>query len=568
MAGGLLNLISVGSNNIFLTGNPTKTFFKVKYSKYTNFGLQKFRLDYDGQRDLRLTESSTFSFTVKRNADLLMDTYIVMNLPDIWSPIMNPTDNNGNLWSAYDFRWIKNLGIQMIEEITITCGNYKIQQYSGQYLYNMVERDFPAAKKELFYKMTGNVAELNDPANVYSRTNTYPSAFYTGSINNQNVDRKGSEPSIRGRQLYIPINTWFTLDSRCAFPLICLQNSELTINVTFRPIQQLIQLRDVFDAANNFPYVQPDFNQPQFNMYYFLQSPPAYDIFDPTGLSDPYINKTKTWNADIHIMATYAFLSNEEARSFAGEDQVYLIKDVFKYEFQNITGSQKVLLNSNGMIANWMFFLNRNDVNLRNEWSNYTNWPYDVLPANIIESPYDFSMNYGPLIQPIQNEQSGNESNIGNSTGYYYTGAFQVDNHKSILETLGILFDGGYRENVLTSGIYEFIEKYGRSVGGSNNDGLYCYNFCLNTSPFEYQPTGAINLSKFRTIELEITTYVPPIDTTNSNITTIYDETGTPIGINKLNWQLFQYNYNLTVFEERYNILSFIGGNCGLLYAR
>ena len=166
MAGGLLNLISIGSNNIFLTGNPTKTFFKVKYSKYTNFGLQKFRLDYDGQRDLRLTESSTFSFTIKRNADLLMDTYIGINLPDIWSPIMNPTEDNGNYWSSYDFKWIKNLGIQMIQEITITCGNYMIQRYSGQYLYNMVERDFPASKKELFYKMTGNVPELNDPANI------------------------------------------------------------------------------------------------------------------------------------------------------------------------------------------------------------------------------------------------------------------------------------------------------------------------------------------------------------------------------------------------------------------
>ena len=48
MAGGLLNIISVGSNNQFLTGNPTKTFFKLKYSKYTNFGLQKFLVDFDG----------------------------------------------------------------------------------------------------------------------------------------------------------------------------------------------------------------------------------------------------------------------------------------------------------------------------------------------------------------------------------------------------------------------------------------------------------------------------------------------------------------------------------------
>jgi len=568
MAGGLLNIISLGSNNIFLTGNPTKTFFKVKYSKYTNFGLQKFRLDYDGQRDLRLTESSTFTFKVSRHADLLMDTYIVINLPDIWSPIMNPSANNGALWSSYDFKWIKNIGIQMIEEITITCGNYMIQKYSGQYLYNMVERDFPTAKKELFHKMSGNIPELNDPANANSRMNTYPSAFYTGTIDNQNPDANGSEPSIRGKQLYIPINTWFTMDSRCAFPLISLQNNELYINVTFRPIQELFQVRDVFDSGNNFPYVKPDFNLPQFNMYYFLQSPPSYEIYDPIGQSDNYINKSNIWNADIHLISTYAFLSNEEARVFAAQDQIYLVKDVFEYKFENITGSQKVQLSSNGMIANWMFFLQRNDVNLRNEWSNYTNWPYDTLPVNIIDAPYDISMGFGPLIQPIPGIESGNTAMIGENTGYFYTGAYQVDNQKSILETLGIVFDGGYRENVLTSGVYEYIEKYSRSVGGCNIDGLYCYNFCLNTSPFEYQPTGAINLSKFRTIELELTTYVPPINTTSSNITTIYNENGIPIGINKLNWQLYDYNYNLTVFEERYNIISFIGGNCGLLYAR
>ena len=58
MPGGLLNIISEGTNNVILTGSPTKTFFNVKYAKYTNFGLQKFRLDYDGMRDLRLTEDS------------------------------------------------------------------------------------------------------------------------------------------------------------------------------------------------------------------------------------------------------------------------------------------------------------------------------------------------------------------------------------------------------------------------------------------------------------------------------------------------------------------------------
>jgi hypothetical protein len=272
MAGGLLNIISVGTNNLFLTGNPTKTFFKVKYSKYTNFGLQKFRVDYDGQRELRLNEPSHFTFKIPRHADLLMDTYLVVNLPDIWSPIMNPNPSTNNKWSAYDFKWIRNLGIQMISEITITCGAALIQRYSGQYLSAMVERDFPKEKKDLFYKMTGNEIELNDPANAFGRVNTYPSSFFTGTITGLNGNPQGSEPSIRGRQLLIPINTWFTLDSRCAFPLVALQYNELQINVTLRPINELFQIRDVMDSDNNYPYIAPNFNQYYMQFYRFLQS--------------------------------------------------------------------------------------------------------------------------------------------------------------------------------------------------------------------------------------------------------------------------------------------------------
>jgi len=540
MAGGLLNLISNGNNNIILTGNPTKTFFKVTYAKYTNFGLQKFRIDYDGMRDLRLTEKSTFSFKMPRYADLLMDTYIVINLPSIWSPIYNPCLQNNNKWAPYDFRWIRDLGTNMITEITVTCGSQILQKYSGEYLAAMVERDFTAEKKDLFNKMTGNIPELNDPANSYLRQNIYPSAFYQ-----KNLD--GAEPSIRGRKLYIPINTWFTLDSRCAFPLISLQYNELYINITFRPIQELFQIRDVFSPEYNFPYIQPDFNLPQFNMYQFLQTPPE-DI----SIKNAYPNVTNTWNADIHLLSTYCFLSVEESRRFAAEDQVYLVKDVFEYDFLNVTGTKKVKLTSSGMISSWMIYFQRNDVNMRNEWSNYTNWPYNTIPTNI-------------KVVPFGTKPSTN--NDGTRTGIFITGPLVPDNQKEILETMAIVFNGDYRENTLDSGVYNYIEKYVRTRG-SAKEGLYCYNFCLNTDPFDYQPSGAINLSKFRLVELEVSTYIPPYDNENITHNVVCDGTGTPIGISKTNWRLFEYNYNMKVFEERYNILSFIGGNSSMLYAR
>jgi len=505
MPGGILNIVAQGNANIFLTGNPTKTFFKVTYSKYTNFGLQKFRLDFDGARDLRLTEPSKFSFKVKRYAELLMDTYVVINIPDIWSPIYHPCIQTNNQWSAYDFRWIENLGAQMIQEIEITCGNVTLQKYSGEYLACMVERDFSGIKKDLFYKMTGNVPEFNDPANLYN-TNVYPSAYYTSNS-------AGAEPSIRARQLYIPINAWFCLDSRCAFPLIALQYNELVINVTIRPIQELFQVRDVFDMSNNNPYIQPDFNQSQFQMYRFLQTPPAVVIE-----KSAYQNQTNIWNADIHLISTYCFLSKEESQLFAMQDQVYLVKDVFQYFFENITGSSRVKLTSNGMIANWMWYLQRNDVNLRNEWSNYTNWPYRTLPGNVLNAPYTIDPNqvppgytipYGPQLNP---DQSG--------TGYYYTSDFNQDNQKEILQTFGILLDGEYRENTQASGVFNYIEKYTRTPGYAR-EGIYCYEFGLNSSVFENQPSGAMNLTRFRNIELELTTYIPQFDTSGSYVNVI-----------------------------------------------
>ena len=132
---------------------------------------------------------------------------------------------------------------------------------------------------------------------------------------------------------------------------------------------------------------------------------------------------------------------------------------------------------------------------------------------------------------------------------------------------MGILLNGDYRENMLTRGVFDYIEKYTRTSGFAS-EGLYCYNFCLNTDPREYQPSGALNMSKFKNIELEVTTHIPDIDLVNSNYDVICNDSGQPIGVRKMNYQLFDYAYNFVLYEERYNVLSFVGGNCGMMYAR
>jgi len=558
MPGGLMQLVSEGQQNIILNGNPSKTFFKSAYSKYTNFGMQKFRVDFEGSKTLRLNEDSYFTFKIPRYADLLMDCYLSVDLPNIWSGIIPPVSDptsvyyNNNQWIPYEFKWIEYIGAQMISKIEITCGNQTLQEFSGAYLLSVVQRDFSSEKKDLFEKMIGHVPELYNPGNSGTRINSYPNAYYTPSP-------EGSEPSIRGRTLYIPLNSWFTLKTQMAFPLVSLQYNELHINITMRPIQELFQIRDVFDIQNNFPYVAPNFNLYYMQFYRFLQTPPDVNL----GVSS-YSDLRTLWNANIHLNCTYCFLSNEESRIYALQEQKFLFKQVREQIFYNVTGSNKIDLDSIGMISTYMFYLQRSDVNLRNEWSNYTNWPYRYMPNDLIQAPtegtYAISRNGTTvLIGPGVNVN-------GQATGWMITGNYNFENIKDILVSLSVLLDGIYRENEQPSGVYNYIEKYTRT-GGNGPDGLYIYNFCMNTSPFNLQPTGAMNMSRFTNIQFEMNTIIPPVDPLAQSLSICDPQTGNIIGINKPTWRIYDYNYNLVLFEERINMVSFIGGNCALQYA-
>ena len=563
MGGGLLNLIAYGNQNIILNGNPTKTFWKSTWARYTNFALQKFVLNFEGAKTLSLSEESYFSFKVKRYADLLWDCYLSVELPNIWSPIMppiqDPNDPSGNtgMWVPYEFKWIENLGAQMISKITITCGNQTLQEFSGAYLLAAVQRDFTSGKKALFDKMTGNVPELNDPGNSGARVNSYPNAYYTNLP-------QGAEPSIRGRVIYIPLNAWFGLRSQMAFPLVALQYNELQINITMRPIQELFQIRDVFDSANNYPYVQPNFNLYYMQFYRFLQTPPDVQLG-----AYSYVDTRTLWNSNINLNCTYCFLSNEESRLFALQEQKYIFKQVRETKFYNVTGSNKVEVDSFGMVSSYMFYFQRSDANLRNEWSNYTNWPYNYLPLDLTQAPtdgtyiiYRTDASGNPIPTPIG---PGVDPN-GLLTGWMLTGNYNFENQKDIMVSMALLLDGSYRENAHPEGVYNYIEKYLRTAGNAP-DGLYCYNFCLNTNPYDLQPSGAINMSRFTRIEFELNTIVPPLDPLAQSMVICDPGTGNIIGINKPTWRIYDYNFNLVVFEERINVITFVGGNAGLMYA-
>ena len=111
---------------------------------------------------------------------------------------------------------------------------------------------------------------------------------------------------------------------------------------------------------------------------------------------------------------------------------------------------------------------------------------------------------------------------------------------------------------------FEIIEKF-RGTNSSNDLGLYHYNFCLDTTNY-LQPSGAMNLNRFKTIEFEMTTIVPNVDPDVEHAV-LCDADGGVIAVTREE-PLYLYTYDMHLFEERYNVLRFISGNAGLLFAR
>jgi hypothetical protein len=95
---------------------------------------------------------------------------------------------------------------------------------------------------------------------------------------------------------------------------------------------------------------------------------------------------------------------------------------------------------------------------------------------------------------------------------------------------------------------------------------VYYYNFGLKNDLFKVQPSGAFNTNKINLLEFELNLITPPINLNSPSYQLCDLDTGEIIGTTKQNYKLYKYSFDLTVFEERYNILHFKSGNCGMTY--
>ena len=235
MGGGVLQLVAAkGKEDDYIYIKPQMTYFKMEYRRYTNFSMENIREDFESPRvsDLQLdfTKKRRLRITVPRHGDMLNNIYLVLRLPDIYSYKVDGEDEA----KIYEFKWIKDLGFQIIDTVSLYIGKKLIDTHTGEWLQVWNELNKTTHQKNILNKMIGNEPELYDPSSI---TGTYPS--FATSIN--------PPPSIENRLLYIPLHFWFCRKSSNSLPLIALQNNEVELEFTFRPIKELYTVAETDD---------------------------------------------------------------------------------------------------------------------------------------------------------------------------------------------------------------------------------------------------------------------------------------------------------------------------------
>ena len=547
------------------------THFRAVFRRYTNFAMESIRLDFSSSKlDFNATQTRTLSCRIDRHAQLLHDTYLMITLPDIWSPMVKavpPPPGYDPYCTAvgYEFQWVKNIGYNLIDHIDIVMNGVVIQTMTGEWmkLYSHMTHD--SAKRRVVDQMVGNVPEINDPANAYDRMNQYPHAVTPATLPKTMPFTTVSEPSIRSRQLTIPLHFWFCENPGLALPLVSLQNSDVYINVTLRPLNQLYTIIDTAPGPTFGQRIQPTGSYP---IGLFL-SPPTL-----TGLSSQAT--ITSFFPNPYLEGNFIYVTDMEMNQLAAADQTFLLRQVRctvkEGQYGANTDTEVPMFN---MVTRVVFAAHRSDRLLTNDWDNYTNW------ANPNRAPF-----------------SSITSNVGDLL--YSAGQYQISSvaPRDVITDGVLLLDGNERFTTKPTQYFSLIQQYKHTTGEqpSSLPGVYMYSFALNND--QYQPSGALNASLINKVVLRTSLQQPlpsALGASSQSIVCVLKSTAlsqNPVVIANPNATnpdgslmfppdqllsivqtvannniIFSYTYSINVYVESINYLRIVSGIANLVFA-
>ena len=204
MGGGLMQLVAYGAQDIYLTGNPQITFFKVVYRRHTNFSMESIEQTFNGSPDF----GKKVTVTVSRNGDLITKVYLQTDMPEIDA-------------GTSGFSWIAEVGHFLIKSVEVEIGGQRIDKHYGRWLSIWNDLTVDAGKADGYNNMIGNIDAMTLP---------------TTSPDNKD-----------GLRLYVPLQFWFCRNAGLALPLIALQYHEVKFNIEFAALADLAD-----SGANNY----------------------------------------------------------------------------------------------------------------------------------------------------------------------------------------------------------------------------------------------------------------------------------------------------------------------------
>jgi hypothetical protein len=248
MGGGLMQLVAYGAQDVYLTGNPQITFWKVSYRRHTNFAMESIEQTFNGQADF----GRRVTCTISRNGDLCYRTYLQVTLPEINQHMKN---TNGSATAGVYARWLDFPGEQLISQVEVEIGGQRIDRQYGDWMHIWNQLTLTGEQQRGYYKMVGNTTQLTFI--------TDPSFNDVDGPCESNAPRQVCAPrnALPETTLYVPFQFWYCRNPGLALPLIALQYHEVKINLDIRPIDECLWAVGSLDCTSGSGKVTTAYNQ-------------------------------------------------------------------------------------------------------------------------------------------------------------------------------------------------------------------------------------------------------------------------------------------------------------------
>jgi len=216
-----MQLVAYGAQDIYLTGNPQITFFKVVYRRHTNFAMESIEQTFNGAANF----GKKVQCTISRNGDLIHRVYLQATLPKV------TLDVSGN-----NFRWLNYVGENLISNVYVEIGGQQIDKHYGDWLHIWNELTQDSGKKLGYEAMVGNVNALSAPLTFVGDDCDSDCGSTSAPLKASDTTRKCAPEYT----LYVPLQFWFCRNPGLALPLIALQYHEVKIWLEFNELRNLV----------------------------------------------------------------------------------------------------------------------------------------------------------------------------------------------------------------------------------------------------------------------------------------------------------------------------------------